>query len=147
MVKIDRAGAEHVKLNVISRMRKLGGFVQVAFALRNLLIQAGSSVCVHGNRGDQVFLECFWKGTNTRQEGKKTQDETEGWIVCPHHLPLKWFIPFLLISSYTCKMTSESCLSLYLPLPSDTIYREWIRARKKKGGIRRTGQGNKRGQR
>lgn len=72
----------------------------------------------------------------------------ESWIVCPHHLPLKWFIPFLLISSYTCKMTSESCLCLYLPLPSYTgLYTEsGSEQEREKGGIRQRGKGNKRAQ-
>lgn len=75
-------------------------------------------------------IKCFWstferEATPSKREKKTQQDEMESWIVCPHHLPLKWLIPFLLISSHTCKMTSESCLCLYLPLPSDTgLYRE-----------------------
>lgn len=54
MVKTDGAGTVHVKLNVISRMRKLVGFVQVAFTLRSVLIQAVSmSVEIEA-------IKCFW---------------------------------------------------------------------------------------
>lgn len=85
-------------------------------------------------------IKCCWstfrKGSNTGR-GKKNKMKWRAEL-CPHHLPLKWFILSLLISSHTCKMTSESCLCLYLPLPSDTgLYTDWIRARKRKGGIRR----------
>ena len=51
--------AVHVKLNVISRTRKLDGFVQVAFTRWNMLIRAGRGVSFRGNRSDQVVLEYF----------------------------------------------------------------------------------------
>lgn len=58
-MRSDRVGSVHVEINVISGMGKLGGFVQVALTVRNVLIQAGRGVCVHGNRSDQVLLEHF----------------------------------------------------------------------------------------
>lgn len=107
---------------------KSGGFVQVPFIRwkKNMLIQAGSFACVHGNRGDQVFLEYFWKGCNTGRRGKKKKNIrwNESCVSTP--LPMEMIHSIsVLISSYTCKMTSECCICLRLLLPSDTgLYTE-----------------------
>lgn len=121
-------GAAHVKWNVISRMRKIGWIRPSAVhsSEKNMLIQAGSFACVHGNRGDQVFLEYFWKGCNTGRRGKKKKNIrwNESCVSTP--LPMEMIHSIsVLISSYTCKMTSECCICLRLLLPSDTgLYTE-----------------------